>query len=87
MVWRSRPMDRLICGDVGFGKTEVAVRALFRAVANGRQAALLAPTGVLAAQHFKQVVRRMGEDSEHKFNIALLRGGMGKNTKKLFNNI
>ena len=82
MVWRSRPMDRLICGDVGFGKTEVAMRALFRCVANGRQSALLAPTGVLAAQHFKQVMRRMGEDSEHKFNVALLRGGMGKNTKK-----
>ena len=82
MVWRSRPMDRLICGDVGFGKTEVALRALFRCVANGRQAALLAPTGVLAAQHFKQVVRRMGEDTEHNFNVALLRGGMGKNTKK-----
>ena len=82
MVWRSRPMDRLICGDVGFGKTEVAMRALFRAVANGRQAALLAPTGVLAAQHYKQVVKRMGEGTEHNFNVALLRGGMGKNTKK-----
>ena len=82
MVWRSRPMDRLICGEVGFGKTEVAMRALFRAVANGRQAALLAPTGVLAAQHYKQVVKRMGEGSEHNFNVALLRGGMGKNTKK-----
>ena len=82
MVWRSRPMDRLICGDVGFGKTEVAMRALFRAVANGRQAALLAPTGVLAAQHYKQVVRRMGPGTEHNFNVALLRGGMGKNTKK-----
>ena len=58
MVWRSRPMDRLICGDVGFGKTEVAMRALFRSVANGRQAALLAPTGVLAAQHFKNVIKR-----------------------------
>ncbi|KAL7541115.1 hypothetical protein ACHAXR_011451 [Thalassiosira sp. AJA248-18] len=82
MVWRSRPMDRLICGDVGFGKTEVAMRALFRAVANGRQAALLAPTGVLAAQHYKNVMKRMGEETEHKFRIALLRGGMGKNTKK-----
>lgn len=82
MVWRSRPMDRLICGDVGFGKTEVAMRALFRTVANGRQAAMLAPTGVLAAQHFKNICKRMGEDTEHKFNIALLRGGMGKNTKK-----
>ena len=82
MVWRSRPMDRLICGDVGFGKTEVAIRALFRAVANGRQAALLAPTGVLAAQHYKNIVKRMGEGTEHGFRIALLRGGMGKNTKK-----
>jgi len=45
MVWRSRPMDRLVCGDVGFGKTEVALRALFRCVENGRQGALLAPTG------------------------------------------
>ena len=82
MVWRSRPMDRLICGDVGFGKTEVAIRALFRAVANGRQAALLAPTGVLAAQHYRNIIKRMGEGTEHGFRIALLRGGMGKNTKK-----
>ena len=82
MVWRSRPMDRLICGDVGFGKTEVAMRALFRTVANGRQAALLAPTGVLAAQHFKNLLKRMGDDTNHEFNIALLKGGMGKNTKK-----
>jgi len=82
MVWRSRPMDRLICGDVGFGKTEVAMRALFRSVANGRQAALLAPTGVLAAQHYRNIMKRMGEDTDHEFNIALLKGGMGKNTKK-----
>lgn len=81
MVWRNRPMDRLVCGDVGFGKTEVAFRALFRCVANGRQAALLSPTGVLAAQHMKNVVKRMGEDSNFKFRIAVLRGGMGKNTK------
>mmetsp|Transcript_17358 Transcript_17358/g.32903 ORF Transcript_17358/g.32903 Transcript_17358/m.32903 type:complete len:1102 (-) Transcript_17358:23-3328(-) len=81
MVWRNRPMDRLVCGDVGFGKTEVAFRALFRCVANGRQAALLSPTGVLAAQHMKNVVKRMGEDSDFKFRIAMLRGGMGKNTK------
>ena len=82
MVWRSRPMDRLICGDVGFGKTEVAMRALFRAVINGRQAALLAPTGVLAAQHYKNIVKRVGEGTEYGFRVALLRGGMGKNTKK-----
>lgn len=80
MVWRSRPMDRLVCGDVGFGKTEVALRAIFRCVANGRQAALLSPTGVLAAQHMKNVVKRMGLNT-FDFNIALLRGGMGKNTK------
>jgi transcription-repair coupling factor (superfamily II helicase) len=81
MVWRSRPMDRLVCGDVGFGKTEVALRALFRAVVNGRQAALLAPTGVLAAQHFKNVLKRMGPETEFNIDVALLRGGMGKNTK------
>jgi len=81
MVWRSRPMDRLICGDVGFGKTEIALRALFRAVVNGRQGALLAPTGVLAAQHFKNVLKRMGPDTDFPCNVILLRGGMGKNTK------
>ncbi|KAL3926684.1 MAG: hypothetical protein SGBAC_013374 [Bacillariaceae sp.] len=81
MVWRSRPMDRLICGDVGFGKTEIAMRALYRSVANGRQAVLLAPTGVLASQHFKNVVKRMGEDTKYKKKIALLRGGMGKTSK------
>ncbi len=81
MVWRGRPMDRLVCGDVGFGKTEVALRALFRCVANGRQAALLSPTGVLAAQHMKNVLSRMGDGTNFNFNVALLRGGMGKNTK------
>lgn len=81
MVWRGRPMDRLVCGDVGFGKTEVAMRALYRAVINGRQAVLLAPTGVLAAQHFKTVSKRMGENTQFNFNIALLRGGMNKKTK------
>src|SRR6202789_3452329 len=46
-----RPMDRLICGDVGFGKTEVSVRAVFKAVQDGTQAAVLAPTTLLASQH------------------------------------
>mmetsp|Transcript_11298 Transcript_11298/g.27194 ORF Transcript_11298/g.27194 Transcript_11298/m.27194 type:complete len:1078 (-) Transcript_11298:36-3269(-) len=81
MVWRTRPMDRLICGDVGFGKTEIAMRALYRAVSNGRQAVFLAPTGVLASQHFKNVVKRMGEDTKYGKKIALLRGGMGKTSK------
>jgi superfamily II DNA or RNA helicase len=81
MVWRSRPMDRLVCGDVGFGKTEVALRAIYRCIANGRQAAFLAPTGVLAAQHYKNTIARMGPDTRFGMSIALLRGGMGKNTK------
>ncbi|CAB9497711.1 Transcription-repair-coupling factor [Seminavis robusta] len=81
MVWRPRPMDRLVCGDVGFGKTEVAIRALFRAVENGKQAALLAPTGVLAAQHYKNILKRLGPETEWNISVALLRGGMGKHTK------
>jgi transcription-repair coupling factor (superfamily II helicase) len=56
---RPRPMDRLICGDVGFGKTEVAVRAAFKAVMEGRQVAMLAPTTVLAQQHFEVFRQRM----------------------------
>jgi transcription-repair coupling factor (superfamily II helicase) len=50
---RDKPMDRLVCGDVGFGKTEVALRAAFMAVAGGRQVAVLAPTTLLAEQHFQ----------------------------------
>ncbi len=54
-----RPMDRLICGDVGFGKTEVAIRAAFKAVSDGKQAALLVPTTVLAEQHYETFKKRM----------------------------
>ena len=50
---RAVPMDRLVCGDVGFGKTEVALRAVFKAVQDGRQAAVLVPTTLLAQQHFQ----------------------------------
>ncbi|MEP6937991.1 MAG: transcription-repair coupling factor [Chthoniobacterales bacterium] len=56
---QSRSMDRLICGDVGFGKTEVAIRAAFKAVMEGKQVALLAPTTVLAQQHFETFRQRM----------------------------
>ena len=54
-----RPMDRLICGDVGFGKTEVAIRAAFKAVDNGRQVAVLVPTTILAFQHYKNFSKRL----------------------------
>jgi transcription-repair coupling factor (superfamily II helicase) len=56
----SRPMDRLICGDVGYGKTEVALRAAFKAVMHGKQVAMLVPTTVLAQQHFETFLRRIG---------------------------
>jgi transcription-repair coupling factor (superfamily II helicase) len=56
---RTRPMDRLICGDVGFGKTEVAIRAAFKAVQGSRQAAVLVPTTVLAQQHLNTFRERM----------------------------
>jgi transcription-repair coupling factor (superfamily II helicase) len=57
----ARPMDRLLCGDVGFGKTEVAIRAAFKAVMGGRQVALLVPTTVLAQQHYNTLRDRMAE--------------------------
>ncbi|MGI0105364.1 transcription-repair coupling factor [Salinimicrobium sp. WS361] len=54
-----RPMDRLVCGDVGFGKTEVAIRAAFKAVDNGKQVAVLVPTTILAFQHYKTFTERL----------------------------
>ncbi len=56
---RPRPMDRLICGDVGYGKTEVALRAAFKAVMDGVQVAVLVPTTVLAQQHFQTFSQRL----------------------------
>ena len=56
-----RPMDRLVCGDVGFGKTEVAIRAAFKAVDNGKQVAVLVPTTILAYQHFRTFTERLKE--------------------------
>ncbi len=53
-----QPMDRLICGDVGFGKTEVAMRAIFKAVTSGKQAAVVVPTTILAFQHFQTITER-----------------------------
>ena len=64
-----RPMDRLICGDVGFGKTEIAIRAIFKTVMSGKQAALLCPTTVLAQQHYETLKKRF---SEYPIEIGLL---------------
>jgi transcription-repair coupling factor (superfamily II helicase) len=85
---RPRPMDRLICGDVGFGKTEVAVRAAFKTVMDGKQAAVLAPTTILAQQHFEvfrqrmldypvriEMLSRFRSQSEQKKVLRLLREG------------
>ena len=58
---RAKPMDRLICGDVGFGKTEVAIRAAFKAVMGGKQVAVLVPTTVLAQQHYNNFRDRMAD--------------------------
>ena len=53
-----KPMDRLICADVGFGKTEIAIRAIFKAVMTGKQAAIVVPTTILALQHFQTISER-----------------------------
>ncbi len=58
---RDIPMDRLLCGDVGFGKTEVALRAAFKCISEGKQCALLVPTTILALQHYNTIIRRFGE--------------------------
>jgi transcription-repair coupling factor (superfamily II helicase) len=84
----TQPMDRLICGDVGFGKTEVAIRAAFKAVMDGKQVAVLAPTTVLAQQHFEvfrqrmldypvriEMLSRFRSQSEQKKILQLLREG------------
>ena len=64
-----RPMDRLICGDVGFGKTEVAIRAIFKAVTAGKQVAMLAPTTILTQQHYHTLKERF---SPYPINVGLL---------------
>jgi transcription-repair coupling factor (superfamily II helicase) len=64
-----RPMDRLICGDVGYGKTEIAIRAAFKAIDAGKQVAVLVPTTILAEQHHRSFAARMGE---FPFNIEVV---------------
>jgi len=64
-----QPMDRLICGDVGFGKTEVAIRAAFKAVTAGKQVAILVPTTVLAEQHYRNFKERF---SDYPITVGML---------------
>jgi len=76
-----QPMDRLVCGDVGFGKTEIAIRAAFKAVDNGKQVAILVPTTILAFQHFKTFSERLKDfpvtvDYLNRFRTAKQRKGV-----------
>ena len=73
-----RPMDRLVCGDVGFGKTEVAIRAAFKAVTDGKQVAVLVPTTVLALQHYKTFSERL-----HDFPVKVEYLSRAKTTKQV----
>lgn len=66
---KERPMDRLLCGDVGYGKTEVAIRAAFKAIMDGKQVAILVPTTILAQQHFETIKERF---NGYPINISLL---------------
>ncbi|HZY09915.1 MAG TPA: DEAD/DEAH box helicase, partial [Bacteroidota bacterium] len=77
----SSPMDRLICGDVGFGKTEVAVRAAFKAVMDGKQVALLVPTTILALQHYHTFVDRLSRYTTRIENITRFKSA--KDQKKI----
>jgi transcription-repair coupling factor (superfamily II helicase) len=70
-----RPMDRLVCGDVGFGKTEVALRAAFIAVLGGRQVAILAPTTLLAEQHYQTLVDRFSKWPVKVAEVSRFRSG------------
>ena len=82
---RARPMDRLVCGDVGFGKTEVAVRAAFKAAVDGKQVAVLVPTTVLAYQHFRTFSGRL-KDMPVRVDY-LTRARTGKQTTALLKDL
>ena len=74
-----KPMDRLLCGDVGFGKTEIALRAAFKVVYSGKQVALLAPTTILANQHFHTFIERL---SPFSINVGLVSSFKNKSENK-----
>ncbi len=80
-----RPMDRLVCGDVGFGKTEVAVRAAFKAACDGKQVAVLVPTTVLAFQHYQTFKSRLGELPVKVDYLSRARSG--KETKRILSEL
>lgn len=82
---RQRPMDRLVCGDVGFGKTEVAIRAAFKAAVDGKQAAVLVPTTVLAYQHYRTFMSRL-KDMPVRVDY-LSRARSAKDTKALLKDL
>ncbi|WP_227807502.1 transcription-repair coupling factor [Lutibacter profundi] len=84
---REQPMDRLVCGDVGFGKTEIAIRAAFKAVDNGKQVAILVPTTILAYQHFRTFSERLKDfpvtvDYLNRFRTAKQRKGVLEGLEK-----
>lgn len=84
---RPQPMDRLVCGDVGFGKTEVAVRAAFKSCCDGKQAAVLVPTTILAYQHYKTFSERLKDfpvkvDFINRFKSTKERKETLRNSKK-----
>lgn len=82
---KARPMDRLVCGDVGFGKTEVAVRAAFKAATDSKQVAVLVPTTVLAYQHYQTFSKRL-KDFPVRVDY-LTRARSGKQTKQLLKDL
>ncbi len=80
-----KPMDRLLCGDVGFGKTEVAFRAIFKAILSGKQTAILCPTTILSSQHYNNALERF---KSFPVNIALLnRFVSSKKVKEILNDL
>ncbi|MCM1291827.1 MAG: transcription-repair coupling factor [Prevotella sp.] len=81
----ARPMDRLVCGDVGFGKTEIAIRAAFKAAADGKQTAVLVPTTVLAMQHYRTFSERL-KDMPVRVEF-LSRARKGKDVKEILSDL
>ena len=76
---KDKPMDRLLVGDVGYGKTEVAMRAVFKAVMDGKQAAILVPTTILAEQHYEEFRTAL---LDYPFTIGLLAVSAVKRTRR-----